>query len=320
MGQGWIRRYWAAWLRRRLPRSQSVLLDRNRVFIFPSRAGMAFLLLLLLMSLVSINYQNNLGIALTFLLLSLFVASILHTYANLAGLRLQAMQARPAFVGDVLELALKIERQQARRYENLQLFWQGDEQRQSVVLDTRDAVTLTLFLRAERRGPVQTPRLCVETRYPFGWFRAWSWLWLDWPALAYPRPIAGPAPQFGPADEREGDHYVRSGTADYYGLREYIAGDSPRLIAWKAYARGQGLQSKLFSTGRDPRRWLDWDSVEGDLEQRLGKLCYWALEYDRQGESYGLRLPGCELAPASGDQQCERVLRALALYRWEPSA
>ena len=74
-----------AWVNRRIPPAKHVTLDQKRIFIFPSRTGFFFLLMILLMLVASINYQNNMGFALTFLLANIFVVTILHTYATCRG-------------------------------------------------------------------------------------------------------------------------------------------------------------------------------------------------------------------------------------------
>ena len=56
------------WIKRRLPRAKTLTLDQKRIFIFPSRVGFFFLLVLLLTLITAINYQNNMTFALTFLL------------------------------------------------------------------------------------------------------------------------------------------------------------------------------------------------------------------------------------------------------------
>ncbi|MEE9254876.1 MAG: hypothetical protein V3U43_08070, partial [Pseudomonadales bacterium] len=66
-------RWLKSWLDRRFPPSRTVTLDRRNVFIFPTREGFAFGLLLLLLLLGAINYQNTLVFAFAFLLASLFV-------------------------------------------------------------------------------------------------------------------------------------------------------------------------------------------------------------------------------------------------------
>lgn len=52
------------------------------------------------MLLVGINYQNSLAYGLTFLLMAVFVVTILHTYRNLAGLVLKAGGGAAVFVGE----------------------------------------------------------------------------------------------------------------------------------------------------------------------------------------------------------------------------
>src|SRR5690606_7042062 len=81
---------WQRWLSRRIPPAPRVTLDHRRIFIMPTRTGATFALVLFLMLLVAINYQNSLAYGLTFLLMSLSVLGILHTYRNVSGLILSA--------------------------------------------------------------------------------------------------------------------------------------------------------------------------------------------------------------------------------------
>ncbi len=58
-----------------------------RIYILPTRHGYAFVLALCAMLLGAINYSNGLAYALTFLLASLALVSMLHANRNLAGLK-----------------------------------------------------------------------------------------------------------------------------------------------------------------------------------------------------------------------------------------
>ena len=60
---------------------------------------------------------------LTFLLATLFIVATLHTYANLAGLGIHAVHARPAFPGQHTEFELLLERGARREHIGLSLHW-----------------------------------------------------------------------------------------------------------------------------------------------------------------------------------------------------
>jgi uncharacterized protein (DUF58 family) len=60
---------------------------------------------------------------------------------------------------------------------------------------------------------------------------------------------------------------------------------------------------------------LDWDALPGlDGEARLSQLARWVLLAERGTASYGLRIPGKEIAPARGEAHSHECLRALAVF------
>ena len=79
------------------PEAGPVQLDRSRIFILPSSTGLLFAMVLLVMLLGAINYANNMGYMFTFLLGSMALVSVLHSYRNLARLQFTAARAVPVF-------------------------------------------------------------------------------------------------------------------------------------------------------------------------------------------------------------------------------
>lgn len=79
------------------PLPSPYLLTQRRVYILPTKQGLAFTLLLFIMLLGSINYSNSLGYFLTFLLASLSVVAIFHTYNNLLKLSFGPAICKPVF-------------------------------------------------------------------------------------------------------------------------------------------------------------------------------------------------------------------------------
>lgn len=312
-----IRKRFQEFSARRNPPSRSVTLDQKRVFIFPSRVGFFFLACILLMLLTSVNYENNMGFALTFLLTTLFVVAILHTFANLSGLTIQALHAQSAFPGHQAEFDVLISRGKQRDHFGLRLQWPLSSEG-LVNLEGADAVQVQLHAPVGARGWYSPGRLLLESTYPLGLLRCWTSIDLDLHALVYPKPLPSADLPGLQSDQPDGAVVPVAGDDDFYGFRDYRRGDSPRQIHWKGLAKGQSLQSKQYGAYAARSVWLDWDAFpDADVEQRLSHLCYWALEFDRRNEEYGLRIPGTVIGPDLGARHRDDVLKALALYGME---
>lgn len=310
----WVRPRWQGWIARRIPPAATQQLNQRRIFIIPTRQGLAFGVALLLMLLTAINYQNSLAYGLTFLLLSLFIVAILHTYRNLGGLRLTALGAQPVFVGEQAVFRVRLEGE-GRARQAVGIGWDAEQLQFADVLSD-GAQEVLLALTAERRGWLRPGRLRVESRFPLGLLVAWSWLDLQQSALVYPRPLPGDLPlESGSAEvDDEGVRPSGRGVDDFQGLRPYQPGDSRRRLHWKAYSRGQGLLVKDFAALSGRNVWLEFNALGGDAEARLSRLCHWVLELSQRQGPFGLRLPDGRIPVAEGDAHREACLRALALH------
>ncbi|WP_392397691.1 DUF58 domain-containing protein [Cellvibrio japonicus] len=160
----------------------------------------------------------------------------------------------------------------------------------------------------------------VQSSFPLGIIRCWTWLRLDARVLVYPQPRPIDEPQAALGDGTDQGAGERPGGDEFSGLRTYIAGDSPKHIAWKQYAQEKGLFTKEYREYLSAEKWLDWYSVTLAQEERLGGLCYWALAYEQQQIPYGLRLPGLQLSPNLGPHHLDAVLSALALFNLPEAA
>lgn len=302
------------WLLRRIPPAPSVQLNQRRIFIMPTAVGLAFLVALLLMLLTAINYQNSLAYGLTFLLGSLYLVTILHTWRNLAGLLLQAGGTTAAFVGEQALLRVRLE-SAGRAYQAVALGWPASGLR-LVDVPAGGTVEVELSLPTERRGWLRPGRVRVESRFPLGLLVAWSWIDLELAALVYPQPCVAERPQghSAPETEDEGTLARGAGVDDYQGLRAWQPGDARRRLHWKAYSRGQGLLVKEFASllGNDPL--LDFDTLDGDPERRLSMLCHWVVELSEKQQPFALRLPAGVIGPDGGQAHRDACLRALALH------
>lgn len=318
-GGFWKTARFQRWLNRRVPPANTITLDQKTIFILPTREGISFGVLLVFMVVAAINYQNSLIFGFAFLLGSMFMVAMLHTFRNLSGLSIRAGASRAAFAGEDAEFTVVISRYGDRDYEAIHLGW-PDSLHQVADLVEEEESAVKLYVTTTSRGLLNPGRLQIQTFYPLGLFRAWSWVDLDMSAVIYPRPVyAGQIPA-ALNSINEGELLSREGVDDFYGLKEYQAGDSLRHVAWKSYARTNELLTKQYAAFVDRRVWLDWDYFVGmDKENRLSRLSYWVVELSKSTDEYGLILPGVEIQPARGNKHREEILRALALFEPDSS-
>jgi uncharacterized protein (DUF58 family) len=297
------------------PERGTVVLVHRRVYIVPTRMGWLFAGTLGVLLIGSINYSLSLGFALTFLLAGLGLAGMVHTARNLARLAVSVGRAEPVFAGEAAQFRLYLDGRGTFDRPSILVRHQASAAQLVVDVPAGAVVEVALGVPAERRGWLPLGRVMLETRFPIGLFRAWSYVEPDARCLVYPRPERSPLP---PASGQAAAGSLRAQTAgsdDFAGLRGYQRSDSPRHIAWKAVARSDEMLTKQFAGDAAAELWLDARLLPGGLniEQTLSRLAGWVLAAERGGAHYGLRLAGVEIPPARGDAHRAACLQALAL-------
>lgn len=299
------------------PRVDTIYLKRRRIYIVPSWHGIIFSLFLLVMLLGALNYSNSVAFLLTFLLISVALVSMLHTYRNMAQLVIRVGKSMPVFAGQTAFFQVALENLSSwQRYALALQVHRQAETVQWVDLAPGECQWVNLPVPAKTRGWLAIPELRVWTRYPLGLFYAWSPCWLTATCLVYPKPAGlltlPPLTPYHAAEQ--GDKGC--GTDDFMGFRVYHPGDSPRQINWKAVAREQVLLTKQFGGDRVEEQWLDWATLPPIMttEARLSQLTQWVLAASAQSLRYGLKLPGITLKPSQAGTHQQNCLQALALY------
>ncbi|MBN1379389.1 MAG: DUF58 domain-containing protein [Gammaproteobacteria bacterium] len=290
-------------------------LSSRSTYILPTGYGIFFAIVFYTMLMGSMNYSNSMGFMLTFLLAGMALVGMLYTYRNLTSLRLIAGHPKPVFAGDKVEFPVYLQTSNARPAFRIA---GGPHRKDLHTVDVTGAGTCKLNIKilATRRGWLELDPIRVQTTFPLGWFRVWSWVALETKALVYPQPHGHLRLPPNAAAGIGRKQTQTSGNDDFSGVRRYQPSDPPAHIAWKALAKGHEVLTKQFSEQSGEELWLDWNSLPGlDTEQRLSQLCLWVLNLHQQGRLYGLRLPGVEIKPNVGEQQRKACLEALALYR-----
>jgi uncharacterized protein (DUF58 family) len=312
------RRKFRQWWQSRLPFTDTLALTQRNVYILPTRPGFMLGATLLVLLVGSINYQLNLGYLLTFLLAGSAGVGMHVCHATLRGLTLNLMTPPPQFAGSAATLSVVLgnTRKSVRYGIGLAVLDATHEDHWTWTdVPAQGSCTVQVAFRPERRGLHRVPPLTAETRFPLGTFRVWT-VWR--PAaqvLVYPRPEAHPPPL--PAGEpRAGGAAVArvQNTGEFEGVRAYRRGDPMKLVVWKKAARSDELVSRDTMQAQRHELWLDHDQCGvADREARISRLAAWVLQADKLGLDYGLRVPGQQVPPGSGEAHRRRCLEALAL-------
>lgn len=303
-------------------------------------AGALYILITLLLALGAINSQNNLlflalGLAIGGLLASGVISGVMLVnlrLERLAPVRVGAAQPwrlryRVSNAGRWLPLlGIEIEEVDAARSHACgaaAVHWPPGF---VLYVPARGRVVAPVVVSVPLRGRLTLHTLRARTRFPFGLvaksvsFSQPGIVVVHPPVLPLRREvlsrIARAGWEWSPAVARRGEG------DEFFGVREYQAGDSARRIVWKVSARTDRLVVREHAGFSRPRVWVvlrlgpgaDRRAVR-DNERAivLGASVLWAA--CRAGTAAGLHVPGygLTLVPRRSRAHVEQVLEALAM-------
>jgi uncharacterized protein (DUF58 family) len=272
--------------------------------------------ILFAMLLASMNYSNNMGYTLCFLLTSLMLVSFLYTRYNLKRLDIPNVQTQPVFAGETLRFRFELQNNSSARRTAIY----AEDLSGPFSAAPNSCTTAEISVLAPKRGRFTLSRITLWTVYPLGLFRARCHIRVNKVYIVYPKSVGTlqwPALENHEEDASEG-FYARGGD-DFVGVRPWRPGESMHHIDWKAVARGRPLSIKEFTGGGTEQLWFDWFQLGGmEMETRLSQLARWVLEAAREGREFGLRMPNRTIPMDSSPGHTTKCLETLAVYRFEP--
>ncbi len=326
---GAIRKRFRQWWQSRLPLTDTWTLTQRNVYILPTRAGWMLALTLLVLLIASINYQLNLGYLLTFMLAGAAVVGMHVTHGNLRGMTMNLIANRAdsmpgkssighIFAGSIAQVEVRLSHVRKAKRPSIGLALLDDAHAPHWAwadVPAQGSCTVNVAFKASRRGLHRVPDLQAETRYPLGTFRVWTVWRPKSEVLVYPAPEPH-APPLPPGEPRSGGsgaaRMQQSGEFD--GVRAYRRGDPLKLVVWKKAAKSDELVSRDTQQTQRYELWLDYAACAVTAhEAKLSRLTAWVLAADKIGSDFGLRIPGREIKPESGEAHKRACLEALAL-------
>jgi uncharacterized protein (DUF58 family) len=310
--QAAIKQLRARVIRRHGRDSLPITINRRRIYILPTRFGIMLAAILAAMLIAGLNYNSNLAIAFAFLMSSMALVTMHHCNRNLLRLSVDVTTEVDAFAGReaMFEFELRNSSNVDRR--DIEVRCLAAAGMGSVAHGESECIEV--IAPVAQRGVTRISQFELRTRYPFGWFYSWTYVQGSITVYVAPAP-AGTRTLPSAGAKGNGTHSETRGDEDFSGLRAYEPGVPLKHMAWKVLARGGEAAVRSYSSLAAQPEWLEWSSLDGmEPEARLSQLCLWVLESDAAQRTYGLRLPGKEIAPSGGAAHRFACLRALASF------
>lgn len=310
----WKKSWWQQWFRVSVSTSPITTLNPRVIYIVPTRWGILFGIMAFLMLLGSINYTLSLGFYLTFLLASLGVVAMFHTWLNFAHLEIENLGGQPVFAGEHVQVQLKISDKKNRARYSIAIHF---DENTLVYADiaANESHTIAVPLSTTQRGWLALPKLVLHTEYPLGLFHAWSVIRGTQKTLVYAKPSEKnslSSNNISAGDDKP--HPNQAGDDDFNGHKTYQFGDAPSRLDWKASSRGIGMFTKQYSGNVQETLWLNWaETSRLAYEERISLLTKAVIDAHVANLTFGLRLPTETFAPSRGGVHFHACLQALAL-------
>jgi uncharacterized protein (DUF58 family) len=287
-------------------------LEYRHIYVLPTSFGWGFGLMLAFMALGGLNFNNNMALMLVFLLATISQLTTLIAYRNMSGLKIDSIFCEPVFSGENAHFRVFASNQAERQRFAIQAGFTSPQDCKDFKINAIESFHLKQLTLT--RGWLEMPSFRLETRFPLGLFKAWSWIFPQSRCLVYPAPAknAPPLPKTG---HGHAGRAIKGDGDQLHGLRKYQHGDSKQRVAWRASARHNELYSLEMETPREEACELDWNLLQGaDVETRLSILTAWVIAADHKQLSYSLKLPGEFIASGNGATHRAKCLELLALH------
>ena len=348
--KGFINKRVERWLSKRVPGNYEHELSNRNIFIMPTRFGFAYLFFDVLLFLLGTNYQNNTILLLSYLLASLFITVMMHSFYNLSQLTFSSSAKQFTFAKQQAYFPITIKAKKTHFNLNFQHIIKNlpslkkaqSQKTQSQKVNIEQCNTgeqqVVLPYLADNRGVYQLGRVKVFSEYSLGLFITWAMLDFSHQLVVFPQPkkLSNNHNYLSDLDDstkNQNNNLASAGIDDFSELKNYIVGESQARIAWKQLARGQGKLSKHYQNQQGSLRWLKLsDMPNEEIETQLSYLCFLILEYSKSERDFGLLLDSnfstitnnknnknqahtLKITPSSGFQHQQNCLIALAEFK-----
>ncbi len=303
------------------PTLYPVTLTHKNIFILPSKFGLIFSLMMVVMLFTAINYQNNLAYATVFIIGSSYFLSLIHSYLNFLNITIIPTTAKPVFAGEKACFFLILENFSLKEKQSLFFKMKNNIVGHIDKIPSKSKSVIKIFVPAYKRGSLPLEEMTLYSTYPFGLFYVWTKVKFDITCTVYPKPIFLKSHLLKNFIKGNGlglDENIHLGTEEFWELKEYEKGESYKKIDWKKSAKDlDKLWQKNFIANTGAEVILDFQKLPSsmDTEEKLSILCGFIVNLFHEKIPFGLKLPNKEFPINLSKQHTHSCLKALAFFK-----
>ena len=277
----------------------------QKVFVLPRRHGLMVGFSTLGVFAIAIRIQNNMLLLIAVALFILFLLSLVWAGRNLAGIQLGVQKDQRLIAGEAQRVMVTLK---AERPKHFVVAVIGKERYR---LDFKNLVTsVAVPVKINERGKMRIPPILIESDFPFGLARCWSWL-SPGSILVAPSPLNASGVE-AKAISRTGTTEEDEEASGADSLAEWVNGTPQTRIHWKRFAATGRLLIKTGDHVAGDKVVIDYTKLKGlGHERALSLMCGAVLSAESQQTPFVMLLPGLEVKSPAG--QSGEALDALAL-------
>ncbi|WP_010363420.1 DUF58 domain-containing protein [Pseudoalteromonas citrea] len=307
-----IIQHWFAKFVSRRHTANHMVFKHDSIYVLPSQSGLLFIGITILNFVLGINYQNNLILAVSYIMAILLVVSLLSGYINFNRLELKLLSVSDDQEGTSTGAKLELKTNKERHNIIIKHIDTGSE------IDISEMVKNTIIdiNLPYKRGVYTLDRFRIISHFPFGLVTVWSYLNCNKVLHVYPIPIEENAEIRHIIKGADGELDVNrvQENDEFNELKPYQKGMSLNKVSWRHFAKSQQMLIKDYTSEKPVSLGFDFDLVTGDIEERLSKLCFLVLEASNNQQPFALKLPHKTLPIGTGQTHQVKCLELLSEY------
>lgn len=282
------------------------------IYIIPTANGLKVLTLNFLLLVIGLIYANNYVLLFNFLIFCLTLGSMFYTHYNLRGLNIVFCGVENGYAkeSNVLRLSFKTTNQQGHHNLLLKAYHKSLLSYHSNFFSIKENNQLfahEIDLCFSSRGKQQLKHVGVETTFPLGFFKAFTYYSIDCEFFCYPSRKNIDLNVFEKAigfdhSEEETEH------------KKYQLGDPLKRVDWKRVAKSNKWYTKSLVGNENPKVYFSLDTQDTNLEKALEQISFDITTAEINGNEYGIKVNKQLILEAShGKTHQDECLKALTL-------